>query len=122
MPRVVAVHRGGKKLRKRVSGRILSLLEGRADRVTWRAQLGGAPDTTGIRKACTPSPSGAHLIREHKIFEADVSAINATGPKGLLLNGDVLAYLGKINETYLKELEGRIHELGKLDLTNIKVE
>ncbi|RPB04827.1 hypothetical protein L873DRAFT_1798646 [Choiromyces venosus 120613-1] len=79
------------------------------------------PDTARTRKAYTPSPSVAHLIREHGIAEGDVSAISATGPKGRLLKGDVLAYLGRINKTYPKELEGRIHKLGKLDLSNIKI-
>ena len=53
--------------------------------------------------------------------KVDVSATNATWPKGESQNGDGLAYLGRINETYLNELEGRIHKLGKLDLTNIKI-
>jgi len=48
-------------------------------------------------------------------------ATNATWPKGELQNGDVLDYLGRINETCLNELEGRIHKLGKLDLTIIKI-
>ena len=81
----------------------------------------GAPDAAGTRKAYTPSPSVAHLIREHGISELDVSAINGTGPKGRLLKGDVLVYLGIINEAYTKELEGRIHKLEKLDLSNIKI-
>lgn len=64
------------------------------------------------------------MIREHKISKLDVCAINATGPKGLLLKEEVLAYLGRINEACLKELEGRIHKLEKLDLshlTNMKI-
>ncbi|PUU72864.1 hypothetical protein B9Z19DRAFT_1007556 [Tuber borchii] len=81
----------------------------------------GVPDAAGTWKVYTPSPSVAHLIREHGISELDVSAINATGPKGRLLKGDVLAYLGIINEAYTKELEGRIHQLEKLDLSNIKI-
>ncbi|KAG0138649.1 hypothetical protein HOY82DRAFT_475914 [Tuber indicum] len=81
----------------------------------------GAPSTTGTSKAHTPSPSVAHLIREHKISEGDVSAIASTGPKGRLLKGDILAYLGRANKSYLKDLEGRIHKLEKLDLSNIKI-
>ncbi|KAG0643916.1 hypothetical protein HOY80DRAFT_1133470 [Tuber brumale] len=80
-----------------------------------------APSTTRTNKAYTPSPSVAHLIREHKISDSDVSAITATGPKGRLLKGDILAYLGRANKAYLKELEGRIHKLEKLDLSNIKI-
>ncbi|PWW72056.1 hypothetical protein C7212DRAFT_360261 [Tuber magnatum] len=56
-----------------------------------------APDTAGIAKEYTPSPSVAHLIRKHKISKVDVSAVDATGS------------------------EGRIHKLEKLDLTNIKI-
>ena len=80
-----------------------------------------APGVAGTRKMYTASPSVAHLIREHGISELNVSAINATGPKGRLLKGDVLAYLGIINEAHIKELEGRIHKLEKLDLSNIKI-
>ncbi|PWW77079.1 hypothetical protein C7212DRAFT_278388 [Tuber magnatum] len=79
------------------------------------------PDTARARRACTPSPSVAHLIKEHKISEHDVSAITTTGPKGRLLKGDILAYLGRISKAHLRELEGRIHKLEKLDLSNIKI-
>ncbi|KAL7268873.1 pyridoxine biosynthesis protein [Rhizina undulata] len=69
----------------------------------------------------TPSPSVVHLLKENGISKEDASKIPATGPKGRLLKGDVLAYLGRIEKAYPKELEGRIDKLGKLDLSNIKV-
>lgn len=68
----------------------------------------------------TSSPSVAHLIHTHGITKDDISRIPATGPKGRLLKGDVLAFLGKIQKSWPKELEGRIHKSGKLDLSNIK--
>lgn len=69
----------------------------------------------------TPSPSVAHLLRAHGITKDDVSQIAVTGPKGRLLKGDVLAYLGRIDKSWPKELESRIEKGEKLDLSNIKI-
>lgn len=69
----------------------------------------------------TPSPSVAHLLRTHGIAKDDISRIAGTGPKGRLLKGDVLAFLGQIEKSWPKELESRIHKGGKLDLSNIKI-
>lgn len=52
-------------------------------------------------------------------MEAD--KIPASGPKGRLLKGDVLAYLGKISESYPSEQSARITKLGHLDLSNIQI-
>jgi pyruvate/2-oxoglutarate dehydrogenase complex dihydrolipoamide acyltransferase (E2) component len=40
------------------------------------------------------SPAVAHLLASNRI--TDTKKITATGPKGRLLKGDILAYLGKI--------------------------
>lgn len=83
------------------------------------------PDTS--RKHAAPktphtsSPSVAHLLRTHGIAEDDISQIPTTGPKGRLLKGDVLAFLGKIQKSWPKELESRINKSEKLDLSNIKI-
>ncbi|KAG0222452.1 hypothetical protein BGW42_006602, partial [Actinomortierella wolfii] len=58
-----------------------------------------APKPTPGQKASTPSsnlvsPAVAHLLLKHHI--KDVTEIPATGPKGRVLKGDVLAYLGLI--------------------------
>ena len=44
----------------------------------------------------------AHVLHEKGIPESEISKIPATGPKGRLLKGDVLAYLGKIPAEYAK--------------------
>lgn len=46
--------------------------------------------------------------------------IPASGPKGRLLKGDVLAYLGRISKSYPAEQSARITKLGHLDLSNIQ--
>lgn len=51
--------------------------------------------------------------------EAD--KIPATGPNGRLLKGDVLAYVGRINESQPMELSKRFDKLAHLDLSNIKL-
>ncbi|KAJ6146016.1 hypothetical protein N7497_007998 [Penicillium chrysogenum] len=45
-------------------------------------------------------PSVAQLLREKGIPKSDVSKIPASGPKGRLLKGDVLAYIGQIPADY----------------------
>lgn len=83
------------------------------------------PDTS--HKHATPktphmsSPSVSHLLNTHGITKDNISRISTTGPKGRLLKGDVLAFLGKIEKSWPKELESRIHKGEKLDLSNIKV-
>lgn len=69
----------------------------------------------------TVSPSVAHLLHTHGISKDDISLISTTGPKGRLLKGDVLAFLGKIEKSWPKELESRIHKGEKLDLSNIRI-
>ncbi|MCJ1251800.1 pyridoxine biosynthesis protein [Trapelia coarctata] len=66
-------------------------------------------------------PSVAQLLHEKGIplFEAD--NIPASGPKGRLLKGDVLAYVGAINSSYSSEQSARISKLGHLDLSNVKI-
>ncbi|KAG0269352.1 pyruvate dehydrogenase complex dihydrolipoamide acetyltransferase component (E2) [Actinomortierella ambigua] len=58
-----------------------------------------APKPTPGQKAATPSsdlvsPAVAHLLLKHHV--KNVTEIPATGPKGRVLKGDVLAYLGMI--------------------------
>lgn len=57
------------------------------------------------------------LVHQH---ELSVDQIPATGPKGRLLKGDVLAYLQQIPSTYPAELSARLTERSHLDLSNIK--
>ncbi|KAE9977402.1 hypothetical protein EG327_007752 [Venturia inaequalis] len=61
-------------------------------------------------------PSVEVLLHTHDI-KAD--SINATGPNGRLLKGDVLAFLKEIPASAPQKLEDRIAKLSHLDLTNI---
>lgn len=66
-------------------------------------------------------PSVEHLLKTNGLSKADADKIPASGPGGRLLKGDVLAYVGKIQEAYPSELADRFKKLSHLDLSNIKV-
>jgi len=64
------------------------------------------------------SPAVLHLLRKNNI--TDVSKITATGPNGRILKGDVLAHIGKIDESTPRSLNDTFSKLSKLDVSNIK--
>lgn len=66
-------------------------------------------------------PSVQQLLHEKGIPESEISKIPATGPKGRLLKGDVLAYLGQIAADYPSTQAARLAKLSHLDLSNIKL-
>jgi hypothetical protein len=66
-------------------------------------------------------PSVIQLLHEKNIPESEVSKIPASGPKGRLLKGDVLAYLGKIAAEYPTNQAATLAKLMHLDLSNIKI-
>jgi pyruvate/2-oxoglutarate dehydrogenase complex dihydrolipoamide acyltransferase (E2) component len=66
-------------------------------------------------------PSVQHLLKENGLPKEEADKIPATGPNGRLLKGDVLAYLGKIEESYAAESSARIKKLTHLDLSNVKL-
>ncbi|OKL57855.1 hypothetical protein UA08_06734 [Talaromyces atroroseus] len=66
-------------------------------------------------------PSVSQLLLQKGIPESEISKIPATGPKGRLLKGDVLAYIGAIQAGYPAEQAARIEKMGHLDLSNIKI-
>ncbi|KAL2800848.1 hypothetical protein BJX66DRAFT_101517 [Aspergillus keveii] len=66
-------------------------------------------------------PSVTQLLHEKGIPDSEVSKIPASGPKGRLLKGDVLAYLGLIPSDYPSSQASRIEKLAHLDLSNIKI-
>lgn len=66
-------------------------------------------------------PSVIALIHENHISDDDVGKISATGPNNRLLKGDVLAYLGSIENDYPLNQSKRLQHLAHLDLSNIKV-
>lgn len=65
-------------------------------------------------------PSVQHILRERGVSDEEASKIRATGPRGRLLKGDVLAHLGSIKSSYASDLSARVSKLGHLDLSNIK--
>ena len=65
-------------------------------------------------------PSIAQLFHEKGLPISEADKIPASGPKGRLLKGDVLAYLGRISSSYPSEQSARITKLGHLDLSNAK--
>lgn len=66
-------------------------------------------------------PSIIQLLHENGIDESKVHEIPATGPKGRLVKGDVLVYLGKAKANSASSVEERYNKLAHLDLSNIKV-
>ncbi|OQE37068.1 hypothetical protein PENCOP_c010G02943 [Penicillium coprophilum] len=66
-------------------------------------------------------PSVAQLLREKGIPKSDISKIPASGPKGRLLKGDVLAYIGQIPANYPSTQAATLAKLSHLDLSNIKI-
>ena len=66
-------------------------------------------------------PSIIQLFHEKGIHASDADQIPASGPKGRLLKGDVLAYLGTISRSYSSDQSNRITKLGHLDLSNIQI-
>ncbi|CAE7205228.1 hypothetical protein CFE70_008574 [Pyrenophora teres f. teres 0-1] len=65
-------------------------------------------------------PSVQHLLTINNLPASEADKIPATGPNGRLLKGDVLAYVGKIDNAYPSELATRFTQLSHLDLSNIK--
>ena len=65
-------------------------------------------------------PSIAQLLHENGLSGSEAGTIPASGPKGRLLKGDVLGYLGRISSSYSSEQSTRITKLGHLDLKNVK--
>lgn len=65
-------------------------------------------------------PSIAQLLHENGLSSSEADRIPASGPKGRLLKGDVLGYLGKISSSYSSDQSMRITRLGHLDLSNVE--
>ncbi|KAL8770669.1 MAG: hypothetical protein Q9209_003737 [Squamulea sp. 1 TL-2023] len=83
----------------------------------------GKPSTTGAPRGQSYPlyPSIAALLHEKGIPTSEADKISASGPKGRLLKGDVLAYLGRIAQSYPSEQSARITKLGHLDLSNVQI-
>lgn len=86
--------------------------------------------STGLQSSSAPQtqnpayplyPSVAQLLHEKSIPVSEASKIPASGPKGRLLKGDVLAYLGQIANDYPASQAATLAKLQVLDLSNIKI-
>lgn len=67
-------------------------------------------------------PAVEALLKEHNLDESDVKQMTPSGPKGRLIKGDVLAYIGKTSsESYATDLAKKLDKLSHLDLSNIKL-
>ena len=66
-------------------------------------------------------PSVIQLLHEKNIPVSEASKIPASGPKGRLLKGDVLAFLGQIANDYPATQAASLAKLQVLDLSNIKI-
>ncbi|KAI5299197.1 pyridoxine biosynthesis protein, partial [Ascosphaera pollenicola] len=66
-------------------------------------------------------PSVHQLLSEKGIPHADISKIRATGPKGRLLKGDVLCYIGALDQDVSLKLAQTIAKRDHLDLSNINI-
>lgn len=66
-------------------------------------------------------PSVAHLVKAKGLDEAALAEMTPTGPNGRLLKGDVLAYLGAINQETPVAISDMFQRLSHLDLSNIKI-
>lgn len=92
-----------------------------------RTASGSAPAAAGIKtgkaqKQTYPLyPSIIQLLHENGLDVSKADEIPATGPKGRLLKGDVLVYLGKAKSDSAANVQARYDKLAHLDLSNIKV-
>ncbi|KAJ5475552.1 hypothetical protein N7539_007839 [Penicillium diatomitis] len=84
-----------------------------------RLQSSSAPQTQN--PAYPLYPSVIQLLHQKGIPESEVSKIPASGPKGRLLKGDVLAYIGQIAAEYPANQAASLAKLAHLDLSNIKI-
>jgi len=89
------------------------------------ASAESTPDTSKnhpqTKRPQHPSPSVMSLLKANNISAEASASIVGTGPKGRLLKGDILAHIGKINKSAPGDLEARIKNMSKLDLSNIKI-
>ncbi|KAK9481413.1 hypothetical protein V1514DRAFT_274371 [Lipomyces japonicus] len=94
-----------------------------------------APASSTLRKSSVPSNAGNKADPNQVLFpsvlgllEANHLSVNeaiekipASGPKGRITKGDVLAYVGKVDSDLITSLNKLIKSREHLDLSNIKV-
>lgn len=90
------------------------------------AQKKESTDSNGVFGGANPAqklfPSVELLLHQNSIsFDDAISKIPASGPKGRLLKGDVLAYLGDIKKDSVANIAKFIKSREHLDLSNIQL-
>ncbi|KAJ5421804.1 hypothetical protein N7491_010249 [Penicillium cf. griseofulvum] len=112
---------GRREFPMHVHGKIISATESRSSELDFMAGACNPPLTQSRTLPIRSTPSVAQLLREKGIPKSDVSKIPASGPKGRLLKGDVLAYIGQIPANYPSTQAATLAKLSHLDLSNIKI-
>lgn len=92
-----------------------------SSRTVFRTSRGFSKSTVLAKQTYPLYPSVSQLLHEKGIPSSEVEKIPASGPKGRLLKGDVLAYLGSISSSYSSDQSARISKLAHLDLSNIQI-
>lgn len=78
--------------------------------------------STKANPALRLTPAVEMLLHRHEIpVEKAMAEIPATGPKGRLLRGDVMAYIGEIDPSTTARIAEYIKSKEHLDLLNIKI-
>ena len=93
------------------------LPEGSPTKTESTAQQGG----TTHKQTYPLYPAVQSLLHANGYSNEEADKIQATGPNGRVLKGDVLAYLGRISKSYPSEVAKRVEILSHLDLSNIQV-
>ncbi|CCE73242.1 Piso0_000271 [Millerozyma farinosa CBS 7064] len=96
---------------------------------TEAAEQPSGPDVSqgdGVFQKANPnlklSPAVEMLLHSNNISHDEaISKIPASGPKGRLLKGDILAYLGAIRAEAVSKVSKYVHSKEHLDLSNIKL-
>lgn len=100
--------------------------ESKASSSSKPAESSASKKQGGLFKTAAPDqklfPSVELLLHENGIsIEDALEKIPASGPKGRILKGDVLAYLGKISTSSVETVASFISLREHLDLSNIKL-
>lgn len=90
-------------------------------KISETAAVHGAKGGKAQKQTYPLYPSIVQLLHENGIDASKADEIPATGPKGRLLKGDVLVYLGKAKTDSAANVQAIYNRLSHLDLSNIKV-
>lgn len=86
-----------------------------------KAQIPAAKSGKASKQSYPLYPSIVQLLHENGLDASKANEIPATGPKGRLLKGDVLVFLGKAKADAASNGQANYERLAHLDLSNIKV-